>query len=173
MIRFPPQGPLLCGHCDGVGTTACRARQGCASLPIGALAWGLMGVLQGRSTHRHKDTCTRSHTSTRGLVEAWIPATKTGTCTHWVLRTLPGTVPTTWGHCLGKGAPSLKLGEQSVGQISSVYPWSVHNLHPCTQQPWHCPSPSPPLSRLSSALCAPLGNVLPQPPAQTARVILC
>lgn len=30
----------MCGHCDGVGTEASWARQGCASLPTGARAWG-------------------------------------------------------------------------------------------------------------------------------------
>ena len=71
---------------------------------------------------------------------------------------------------MGKGASSLQLGEQSMSWISVVYPCSVHDLHTCAQQPWHCPQALPTSPKAFFSLFSP--DVLPQPPAQIARVIL-
>lgn len=80
-----------------------------------------------------------------------------------------GVLPAAQCHCLRKDVPSLQPGEQSMG---CIYPWSVHGLHTCVQQPWHCPQPVPTSLRLSSASSVPLGHGLPQPPSQVARLVL-
>lgn len=91
---------------------------------MGALAEGQMGPLQSKSAGRPVDTSTHSPETTWGLGEAGTPAMRAEMPTHWVLRTLPGFLPASQGHCVGKGAPPLPPGEQGLGWISGVYPWS-------------------------------------------------
>lgn len=113
---------------------------------MGALAEGQMGPLQSKSAGRPVDTSTHSPETTWGLGEAGTPAMQAEMPTHWVLRTLPGFLPASQGHCVGKGAPPLPPGEQGLGWVSGVYPWSEVNLCRCAWQLWHGPQP-PCLSR--------------------------
>lgn len=143
----------MCGHCDGLGTTASQPREGCVSLPMGALA------SSGPFGHpaRHVDVCTYSHSQYRA-------SGKRG-------PRLPDAPPAAWATAWEE--PLLLYNPTSRARAGSQV-CAADQCTTCTGVhggPGTAPAP-PTFLKSFFSFTAPLSCILPQAPTQIAALVL-